>query len=76
MEYRQPDHSEEKVAFFKKVDELATQAKELIDSMDPNQNSNKAKIDPRWLAIAKTELQKGFMCLRRSIGESDQGGKF
>ena len=26
-------------------------------------------IDPRWLAIGKTDLQKGFMCAIRSIAK-------
>ena len=26
-------------------------------------------IDERWLSIAKTDLQKGFMCLIRSIAQ-------
>ncbi len=28
-------------------------------------------IDKRWLAIAKTDLQKGFMCLTRSIAKPE-----
>ena len=27
--------------------------------------------DPRWLAIAKTDLQKGFMALGRAIARPD-----
>ena len=30
-----------------------------------------AGIDRRWLAIAKTDLQKAFMCLVRSIAKPD-----
>lgn len=29
------------------------------------------KPDPGWLAIAKTDLQKGFMALTRSIAKRD-----
>lgn len=29
------------------------------------------KVDPRWMAIAKTELQKGMMFLGRSIAQPD-----
>jgi len=28
-------------------------------------------VDQRWLALAKTDLQKGFMCLGRSIARPD-----
>ena len=28
-------------------------------------------VDPRWLAIAKTDLQKGFMALTRSIAKPE-----
>ena len=27
--------------------------------------------DPRWLAIAKTDLQKGFMALTRAVAKPD-----
>jgi hypothetical protein len=30
-----------------------------------------ANIDQRWLAIAKTDLQKGFMALVRSVAQPD-----
>lgn len=29
------------------------------------------ELDKRWLAIAKTDLQKGFMALTRSIAKPD-----
>ena len=28
-------------------------------------------VDQRWLAIAKTDLEKGFMALRRAIGDKE-----
>lgn len=30
-------------------------------------------VDPRWLAIARTELQKGFMFLTRAVAKPSDG---
>jgi hypothetical protein len=30
------------------------------------------EVDMRWLAIAKTDIEKGFMALRRAICNTDQ----
>jgi hypothetical protein len=38
--------------------------RDLLDKMD-----KVPEIDKRWLAIAKTDLQKGFMALVRSIAK-------
>lgn len=42
------------------IDKLATEDPQLLDSIS---------VDKRWLAIAKTDLQKGFMSLVRSIAQ-------
>lgn len=38
-------------------------------SIDPGGTSEPDTIDKRWLAIAKTDLQKGFMSLVRAIAK-------
>lgn len=48
------------------VKELATSVGTLIDAMSANPD-----IDQHWLAIGKTDLQKGFMALTRSIAKPD-----
>lgn len=35
------------------------------------QVSNLPGVDPRWLAIAKTDLEKGFMALVRSVAKPE-----
>lgn len=35
------------------------------------QDLQNKEVDSRWLAIAKTDLQKGFMSLTRSIAQPD-----
>ena len=45
-----------------KSKELASQVGDFIDELEKN-----GYIDKRWLAIAKTDLQKAFMSLTRSI---------
>lgn len=44
---------------------LANQVGEFIETLEKSND-----VDKRWLAIAKTDLQKGFMSLVRSIAQS------
>ena len=44
---------------------LANQVGEFVESLEKSDT-----VDKRWLAIAKTDLQKGFMSLVRSIAKS------
>lgn len=44
---------------------LANQVGEFIETLEKSDD-----VDKRWLAIAKTDLQKGFMSLVRSIAQS------
>jgi hypothetical protein len=39
----------------------------LIDSL----LASELDLDPRWAAIAKTDLQKGFMSLTRAVAKPD-----
>ena len=47
-----------------KSKELANQVGDFIDELEKN-----GYVDKRWLAIAKTDLQKAFMSLTRSIAK-------
>ena len=46
------------------MEELASQAGDFINELEKN-----GYVDKRWLAIAKTDLQKAFMSLHRSINK-------
>lgn len=48
-----------------KLKTLANQVGEFIATLEKSDD-----VDKRWLAIAKTDLQKGFMSLVRSIAKS------
>lgn len=48
------------------VKELSARVGEMIEDLSLSE-----EIDKRWLAIAKTDLQKGFMFLVRSIAKPD-----
>lgn len=56
--------SAEEIALMNDAKSKAEDIGKLIDIL----NNNPA-IDKRWLAIAKTDLQKGFMSLIRSIAQ-------
>lgn len=60
----QNDLSLEQIGNMNSVKELGEQLKAMIDELSTNEN-----VDLRWLAIARTDLQKGIMCLIRSIAK-------
>ena len=46
------------------IKELAAQVGAFVANIEQLQTS-----DPRWAAIAKTDLQKGFMALTRAVAQ-------
>lgn len=60
------DLSESEIVRMNEAKELAAQVGSLIDALSV---SSDVRVDQRWLAIAKTDLQKGFMSLVRSIAQ-------
>lgn len=62
--YRELNESE--IGLMNQIKKMANDMGLFMDSLNANEN-----IDKRWLVIAKTDLQKGFMCLIRSIARPD-----
>lgn len=60
--YRDLDQSE--IDMMNKAKEMASLVGEVVTALQTHE-----AIDQRWLAIAKTDLQKGFMALVRSIAK-------
>jgi hypothetical protein len=58
------DLSEQEIILMNDAKSKAEDIGKLIEVLNENPN-----IDKRWLAIAKTDLQKGFMSLVRSIAQ-------
>ena len=58
------DLSQQEIDDVNESKELAAQVGNLIEKLESIDS-----IDKRWLAIAKTDLQKGFMSLVRSIAQ-------
>jgi hypothetical protein len=56
------DLSEAEIALMNKVKAIAEDVGHLVDEM-----ADLPGADGRWVAIGKTDLQKGFMALVRSI---------
>ena len=56
--------SQDEINAMNKSKELASQAGDFIDELEKN-----GYVDKHWLAIAKTDLQKAFMSLTRSIAK-------
>lgn len=61
------DLSEEEIAQMNQVKLLANQVGALVDAM---RNMGPA-LDQRWVSIASTNLQQGFMAAVRSIAKPD-----
>jgi len=54
-----------------KIDAIRDLERQIISSTtDMFTGANGYKCDPRWLSIAKTQLQLGFMALERSVWEA------
>lgn len=53
------------VAQMNQVKDTAEMVNKIVEAMERDPSS----FDPRWVAIAKTDLQKGFMALTRSIAK-------
>ncbi len=49
---------------------LAEQCRKMIEEWGMP-NGNVVAPDPRWLAIGKTDLQKGFMAIVRSVAKPE-----
>ena len=56
--------SQDEINAMNKSKELASQVGDFIDELEKN-----GYVDKRWLAIAKTDLQKAFMSLTRSVAK-------
>lgn len=60
------DLSEDEIATINDIKRLAEEVGEVIDGF-----AGYSGADQRWLAIAKTDLQKGFMSLVRCIARPE-----
>lgn len=58
------DLSQEEIDLMNESKELAAKIGALIEKLEKMDN-----IDKRWLSIGRTDLQKGFMSLVRSIAQ-------
>ena len=60
------DLSQEEIDKMNAIKDWGNDIGEFIDALEDNFD-----VDQRWLAIAKTDLQKGFMSLVRSIAQPE-----
>ncbi|SOK58725.1 Phage protein [Yersinia phage fHe-Yen9-04] len=60
------DLSQKEIDAMNEIKQLAATVEELIEKLEGTDS-----IDKRWLAIAKTDLQKGFMSAVRSVAKPD-----
>jgi hypothetical protein len=60
------DLSQAEIDAMNNIKNLASQVGDLI-----NELKDDPKVDQRWLSIAQTDLQKGFMSAVRSVAKPD-----
>lgn len=58
------DLSQEEINLMNEVKELAAEVGDLIDKLQDS-----TVLDQRWVSVAKTDLQKGFMAAVRSVAQ-------
>jgi hypothetical protein len=58
--------SQAEIDAMNKIKEKAAEVGELFNELE-----GMPELDNRWLAIAKTDLQKGFMAATRSVAKPD-----
>ena len=62
--YKELDHQQ--IDMMNSIKSAGKDVGELLDQLEAS-----GKLDGRWLAIAKTDLQKGFMAATRAIAKPD-----
>ena len=68
--YRELDGGEiERMNVIKRLEEGVMEI--LKAELDSSLRGEKGAADPRWLTIAKTDIQKGFMAFGRAIARPD-----
>ncbi len=58
------DLSEEEIALMNEVKEISADVGVMVKKLEDNPT-----LDARWVAIAKTDLQKGFMAAVRAVAQ-------
>ena len=58
--------TEEEIGFINQVKAEGERVREFMECLE-----QRTEVDPRWLAIATTDLQKGFMMLTRAIAKPE-----
>lgn len=66
------DLTEDEILLMNEAKELAEKCRVFIEKLgDTNAVTSNHSIDMRWLSIGKTDLQKGFMAVVRSIARPE-----
>lgn len=65
------DLTQDEIDLMNEAKELASRVGDLTKKLEDTHIATDYCIDQRWLAIGKTDLQKGFMALVRSIARPE-----
>lgn len=64
------DLSQEEIALMNEVKNKAAEVGALIEALE-TAAKDRGQVDGRWIAIGKTDLQKGFMALVRAVARPE-----
>lgn len=68
------DLCQEELDLMNAIKEKAEEVSDLVEMLncyEPPNSDNSLAPDPRWVSIGKTDLQKGFMALVRSVAKPE-----
>ena len=63
------DLTQDEIDLMNKAKELANATGAFCNALAARAKEDPTAIDPRWVAVGQTDLQKGFMALTRSIAK-------
>ncbi|QCR38706.1 hypothetical protein [Nissabacter sp. SGAir0207] len=63
--------SAEEIALMNSGKELETAVQAYVNRLHEAHNAGEVVIEQRWLAIGKTDIEKGFMAVIRAIAKPD-----
>lgn len=63
------DLSQAEIDAMNEIKEIANRTGALCNKLAAMAKEDPTQVDPRWVAIGQTDLQKGFMSLTRSVAK-------
>lgn len=63
--------TEDEASCMNKIKEMGNAVGSLLMSIEADELEGRVRLDGRWVSIAKTQLQQGFMALTRAVARPE-----